>query len=349
MSKLTKRQEYILQFIEERGHTVAKAIIDELQTKFDNVSKPTVLRDLEILLDAKLINKTGGGRSVAYESKEQNFLLKHIAVASYFAVPPDNRPAQKNFNWEVFNHLHDLFSNTELKYLDNLNHKYLQKKRALSPVVLKKELERLTIELSWKSSELEGNTYSLIDTEVLIKEHKEAPGHTKEEAFMILNHKQALDYVLARPDRFKKISLGTIRSLHALLIKNLGIPDDYRKGIVGIIGTNYKPLDNQFQIREAMEKLVSLINSEEHSAVKAMVAIVMVAYIQPFMDGNKRTGRILGNALLLAHDWCPMSLRSMGSTEYKKAIILFYEQNNLKYFKELFMQQFEFAVNNYFG
>jgi Fic family protein len=74
----------------------------------------------------------------------------------------------------------------------------------------------------------------------------------------------------------------------------------------------------------------------------------MIAYIQPFEDGNKRTSRILGNAILLAHDYCPLSYRSVDEVEYKKAVILFYEQNNAFYFKELFLEQFKQAVNKYF-
>ena len=74
----------------------------------------------------------------------------------------------------------------------------------------------------------------------------------------------------------------------------------------------------------------------------------MIAYIQPFEDGNKRTARILSNAILLAADACPLSYRNANETEYKKAILLFFEQNNISYFKKLFLEQYEFAVKNYF-
>ncbi|MDP3013033.1 MAG: Fic family protein, partial [Candidatus Subteraquimicrobiales bacterium] len=82
--------------------------------------------------------------------------------------------------------------------------------------------------------------------------------------------------------------------------------------------------------------------------VKALLAILLLSYIQPFVDGNKRTSRLLAIALLIAHDWHPISFRSMDSAEYKKAMILFYEQNSLLYFKELFIKQFIFAAENYF-
>ena len=78
------------------------------------------------------------------------------------------------------------------------------------------------------------------------------------------------------------------------------------------------------------------------------MASVLIAYIQPFEDGNKRTSRIMGNAVLMAHGLCPLSYRNANETEYKKAVILFYEQNNHSYYKKLFLGQFEFAVRNYF-
>ncbi|MBU4057052.1 Fic family protein, partial [Patescibacteria group bacterium] len=81
---------------------------------------------------------------------------------------------------------------------------------------------------------------------------------------------------------------------------------------------------------------------------KAVIAMILIAYIQPFEDGNKRTSRLTGNAILMAHDICPLSYRNMDEVEYKKAVILFYEQNNIGYFKKLFIEQFEFAVKNYF-
>ncbi|TAN33008.1 cell filamentation protein Fic [Patescibacteria group bacterium] len=346
---LTKRQKAILEFVQANEQVTAAELIKGLAGKFDRLSKPTILRELEILLSIGQIEKRGKARSVTYSSKIKTPLLRYVNAADYFAVPVDERKIKYRFDWEIFDHLSGLFNKEELKDLEKRNKAYQQKTDKMAVDVAQKELERLLIELSWKSSELEGNTYSLLDTEVLLKEMKEAKGHTKAEATMILNHKYALDFVLKNKNKFKKPTAALIRALHSLLIKDLGVTDDYRKIVVGIVGTNYKPIDNQFQIKEAMEKMISAVNTEEQPIIKAIIAAAMISYIQPFVDGNKRTGRILGNAILLAHDWCPLSFRSVDSAEYKKALLLFYEQNSLRYFKELFVQQFEFAVKNYFG
>lgn len=109
--------------------------------------------------------------------------------------------------------------------------------------------------------------------------------------------------------------------------------------MVGIAGTNYRPLGNRFQIRDALEQLAAMLNQTSNTMEKALLAVLMISCIQPFEDGNKRTSRVLGSAILLADDFCPLSYRSVDEIEYKKAIILFYEQNNIGYFKQLFLDQ----------
>ena len=81
---------------------------------------------------------------------------------------------------------------------------------------------------------------------------------------------------------------------------------------------------------------------------QALLALMLISYIHPFVDGNKRTARIVSNALLINHKYCPISFRTVDSVDYKKAMLLFYEQNNVTAFKEVFIEQFEFAVTTYF-
>ena len=67
-----------------------------------------------------------------------------------------------------------------------------------------------------------------------------------------------------------------------------------------------------------------------------------------FSDGNKRTARITSNAILMAWGYCPLSFRTVDSVDYKKAMLMFYEQNNIAAFKQIFIEQYEFATKNYF-
>ena len=94
--------------------------------------------------------------------------------------------------------------------------------------------------------------------------------------------------------------------------------------------------------------MCELVNNKESIFEKALLLLVLISYIQPFVDGNKRTARIVSNAVLMNYNYCPISYRTVDAVEYKKAMLLFYEQNNISSFKEIFIDQFRFAVNTYF-
>ena len=150
------------------------------------------------------------------------------------------------------------------------------------------------------------------------------------------------------PDYLKRLSVSNIEDIHTLLTKNLSVDRGIRHRRVGITGTNYHPLDNEFQIREALRDTCTLVNGKVDVFEKALLTLVLLSYIQAFSDGNKRTARITSNAILIANGYCPLSFRSVDSIDYKKAMLIFYEQNNLYAFKQIFIQQFEFAVKEYF-
>ncbi len=165
---------------------------------------------------------------------------------------------------------------------------------------------------------------------------------------MLLNHKDALDFLLDHPDYLNPIAVSGIEDIHRILVKDLAVENNLRRRRVGISGTNYQPLDNEFQIKEALEDTCQLINGKNNVFEKALLALVLISYIQPFMDENKRTARIVSNAILMNSQYCPLSFRTVDSIDYKKAMLLFYEQNNISNFKEIFITQYEFAVSTYF-
>jgi Fic family protein len=160
--------------------------------------------------------------------------------------------------------------------------------------------------------------------------------------------REAIDFILENPDYLKELSVGKIENIHGILIKELNVDKNIRRRRVGITGTNYTPLDNEFQIREELENVCNLVNKRDNIFEKALLLLLLISYIQPFNDGNKRTARIVSNAQLIAAGYCPISFRTINSVDYKKAMLLFYEQNNITAFKQIFIEQFEFAVNNYF-
>lgn len=314
-------------------------------------SDATLKRVIAAGIKAGDIVAEGKARATRYRLSPQAQLLMPLNLDTYFALEVDKRQVHSSYNFELINGLlaeTRLFSDKELAHLDALQDEFRQHVNELTDNEYRKEMERLGIDLSWKSSQIEGNTYTLLETERLLRESKTAEGKTREEAVMLLNHKDALNFILDNPDYLHELTVSHIEDIHQLLTKDLSIDKGLRRHRVGITGTNYHPLDNEFQIREAMRDACKLINSKYNIFEKALLTLLLLSYIQPFLDGNKRTARITSNALLIANDYCPLSFRSIDSIDYKKAMLIFYEQNNLYSFKQIFIEQFEFAVKEYF-
>lgn len=311
----------------------------------------TVKRELSKLIKEQLIVTKGERKSTKYFISPLFELLYVIPIDTYYQKEIDERTIKKEFNFELITEVltqNSIFYAHELDKLQQLQDIYTKNISELSIELYNKDMERLAIDLSWKSSQIEGNTYSLLETEQLLKEKQTAAGKTKEEAIMLLNHKEALDFVIANPDYLIPLKIAAIEDIHSLLMKDLGVSRNLRKRRVGITGTNYVPLDNEFQIKEALTLMCNLVNTKQSVFEKSLLTLLLLSYIQPFEDGNKRTARIVSNAILLNYKHCPLSFRTVNATDYKKAMLLFYEQNNVSAFKELFINQFEFAVKNYF-
>ena len=314
-------------------------------------SPATVKRILAGLVEAGQAVVSGQGRATRYSVSAQAHVTMPLNIDTYFEKETDERIVQTDFNFELINDILpkvELFTPQEKEQLDALQAQFTHNIEDITPTEYRKEMERLGIDLSWKSSQIEGNTYSLLETEKLLKEKQTAQGKTKEEAVMLLNHKDALDYILEEPEHLKELTIRRIEELHTLLVKELDVDKGIRRRRVGVTGTNYRPLDNEFQIREALEDSCRLINRKESVFEKALLALVLISYIQAFSDGNKRTARMTSNAILIANRYCPISFRTVDSVDYKKAMLIFYEQNNISAFKKIFIDQFAFAVGTYF-
>jgi Fic family protein len=316
-----------------------------------NIPLATTKRVLSHLIQQNQVTVTGKGKATRYRLHPSFASLSPIDLDAYFSKEIDERNIRSRFNFDLINHVlpaTNLFSEKERSFLQSLHDAFLQKISTLDRTIYNKELERLAIDLSWKSSQIEGNTYSLLETELLLKEQRTAAGKPKDDATMLLNHKKAMEFIVQHPDYVVPLTIRAIEDIHSMLIDNLGVSRNIRQNTVGITGTNYRPLDNEHQIREALSDMCNLVNEKPNVFEKALLTLLLLSYIQPFVDGNKRTARIVSNAVLMAHQHCPISFRTVDAVEYKKAMLVFYEQNNISAFKKIFISQFEFAVNNYF-
>jgi len=210
--------------------------------------------------------------------------------------------------------------------------------------------ERLMIELSYASSSLEGNTYDLLQTETLIKYGQVAKGKTAHEAKMILNHRDAIRYLL---DNIATVSIDwvTLRDLHALLSDGLlddpGDSGRVRRRMVAITQSSYRPLDNEFQIREAVDALLAAVNEEREPFNQSLMLMTGVAYVQAFADCNKRTGRVIANLPLLQASLPPLSFISVDKEAYARGLLAYYELGNVNLIAKAYADAYPASADAY--
>lgn len=301
----------ILQFLHYNPLSKRSDILPSLSKQ---ISERTLMRMLSDCVANGHIEVIGRGPATRYRLTPQAHITMELNLDTYFDKEVDERQVQESFNFGLINEILpqvDLFTQKELQQLNDAQKLFRWHLSEMSDIEYRKEMERLGIDLSWKSSQIEGNTYSLLETERLLKEKQTANGKTKEEAVMLLNHKDALDFILDMPDFLKDLTVARIVEIHSILTKELGVDRNIRHRRVGITGTKYTPLDNVFQIREALEDSARLINSKSNIFEKALLALVLLSYIQAFTDGNKRTARIVSNGILIANGYCPISFRTV--------------------------------------
>ncbi|HRZ95276.1 MAG TPA: Fic family protein [Candidatus Moranbacteria bacterium] len=348
MQKITTKQQKVIEIFLEKGKMQSSQLHEELKSAGEDVSLVTVKRALSELTEKGFLEVSGSGRSTSYELSIAGRVLADVNAKQYVAVEPDKRYGFNQYNFNLLSNFPaDIFTEEELGKLEKATRIYKKRTVGISSTIQKKELERLVIELSWKSSKIEGNTYTLLDTEKLILENKEAPGHSKNETQMILNHKDAFNYIRSHSSQFQTITRKNLEELHLIVIKDLNVSTGFRSRAVGITGSVYKPLDNIYQITEAIETLSKVVSKNDTPYVKALLALLGISYIQPFEDGNKRTSRLMTNALLISHSLAPLSYRSVDEEEYKSAVLVFYELNSIVPMKKIFIEQYEFAAENY--
>jgi hypothetical protein len=211
-------------------------------------------------------------------------------------------------------------------------------------------LEKLLIDLSWASSRMEGNTYDLLETEQLIRFGKEAAGKDRKEAIMIINHKEAIQYIVDNLDQIT-ISRAALFDIHALLSDGL-LADPANAGRlrlmpVGISYSNYSPLGDQFSIEEEFRILIEKAAAIADPFEQSFFLLVHIPYLQAFADINKRTSRIAANIPLLKADLAPMSFFTMNDRDYIDGLIGIYELNNVSLLRDAYIEAYMASAENY--
>jgi len=214
----------------------------------------------------------------------------------------------------------------------------------------RKILNRLLIDLSFNSSRLEGNTYSLLDTERLIQDGAPAAGKDPQETQMILNHKGAIEF-LAEPVDDIGFNRITITNLHALLSENLlGNPaaeGRLRTIPVDIGKSKYIPTAIPQLIEESFDIILRKAEQIQNPFEQALFVSVQLPYLQPFDDVNKRVSRLAANIPLFRHNLCPLSFTDVPKRIYIEGFLGVYELNDISLFKEVFKWAYRRSASRY--
>lgn len=214
----------------------------------------------------------------------------------------------------------------------------------------KQILTRLLIDLSWNSSRLEGNTYSLLETERLLKLSEIALGKDLKEAQMILNHKEAIEFLV---DSSSDIGINrrTILNLHAILSNDLlGNPEAcgrLRSIPVGIGKSVYSPLGVPQLIEECFQEIVDIGSKIHDPFEQAFFLMVQLPYLQPFEDVNKRVSRLVANIPLILNNLSPLSFVDVPVQTYVQGLIGVYELNRIELLREVFIWAYERSCLHY--
>jgi hypothetical protein len=209
---------------------------------------------------------------------------------------------------------------------------------------------RLLIDLSWNSSRLEGNTYSLLETERLLELGEAAEGKNSLEAQMILNHKAAIELLVDQADEIG-FNRYTILNLHGLLADNL-LADPQAGGRlrrigVGIGGTVYHPLEVPQIIDECFDQILDTATAIADPFEQAFFALVHLAYLQGFEDVNKRVSRLAANIPLIRENLCPLSFVDVPDRAYLDGVLGVYELNRIELLRDVFVWAYQRSCARY--
>jgi len=309
-----------------------------------NASSTTLWRMLKSLLAKNKLEVSGKGRATGYT-------LSGAAVVRAYLQTPYNRRKPARYRQEFL----DSYVAGKTFYIPEAErtklHEVGQPAIALpAGTYARRILERLLVDLSWASSRMEGNTYSILETERLIRLGQEAAGRDRKEAVMILNHKEAIQYVV---DNLAGIAISRrdICNIHALLADGLlvdpAMAGRLRQLPVGITHSSYRPLGNQFEIDAEFDVLMQKAAAITDAFEQSFFLLVHIPYLQAFDDINKRTSRVAANIPLLKAALAPMSFLTMDDRDYIDGLMGVYELNNVSLLREAYIDGYMASADNY--
>ena len=327
----------------------------------DRISRRALQRRLASLVDSARLHRRGSRRWARYSvpndfvsalsGEEQSLSTGSRAMLRRLEVPASERTIARYRSDYL-----SAYVPGETKWFTEDERRYLHRLGTVIESVqpagtyARRVVDRLLIDLSWNSSRLEGNTYSLLDTRRLIALDVEAEGHDPREARMIRNHRDAIEFLVENvmETGFDRL---TILNLHALLANEL-LPDPLSPGrlrriAVGIGGSTYRPCDSPQIIEADFDALLARLAAIGDPFEQSLVALAQLPYLQPFDDVNKRVSRLAANLPMIRDNLVPISFVGVPRELYTKALLAVYELEDHAMLKELYISAYERSVEQY--
>jgi Fic family protein len=350
------------------GGALKDEIIEAMPEK---LSRRTVLRRLNSLLKEQRLVRSGKGRATRYRNPViTETLVSHLVARDgvedehYIALSDQGakikqlirRSLQDRTPVGYQRQFLESYRPNETWYLTEVQRQRLleigtvDKEMLLAGTYAHQILNRLLIDLSWNSSRLEGNTYSLLETEQLLELGQSAQNKDAAEAQMILNHKAAIE-LLVDPAAEIGFNSYTILNLHAVLADNLlGDPEAggrLRRTVVEIDGTVFHPLATPQQIEECFNQVLEIATAIDDPFEQSFFVMVHLPYLQPFIDVNKRVSRLAANIPFIRNNLCPISFVDLPRSAYFDGILGAYELTRVELLRDVFIWAYERSVARY--
>jgi Fic/DOC family len=335
---------------------------DLLRLLGNEISRRSLQRRLAELVDAGRLITEGGGRSTRY------LLPKMIGEArveeDYVRLSPSGadvrklvrEPKTKRTPVGYKREFLDRYRPNESSYLTSETIAYLTRigttpdAERPAGTYARHILNRLLVDLSWASSRLEGNTYSLLDTQRLIEFGEAAQGKDATETQMILNHKAAIEFMVDLGNELA-FNRQIVLNFHAILSDNL-LADPNASGrlrhiAVGIGDSVYHPLEVPQLIDECFQQVGHTAAAIRNPFEQAFFAMVHLPYLQPFEDVNKRVSRLAANIPLMRQNLSPLSFIDVPERAYFEGLLGVYELNRVELLRDVFVWAYERSAKRY--
>ena len=325
-------------------------LTEKLGPKFKERS---VRRWLNLLIKDGAVEKIGQKRGTKYIAagrltEENSAVSSCFSSSSLKAIEAVNRPLFEREPVTYVDSWLDSYQPNSDYYINRVLRDQLQfsgqRTREQDPAgtYAHQVFNRLIIDLSYNSSRLEGNTYSMLDTEKLLLHGDSAAGKLDEEKVMILNHKEAIRYLVENAPKVE-VNKNTICTLHYLLSDGLVEPFEagkVRKHGVRISGSTYMPFEDPAKLEFQLEKIASkgaLINDPFEQSI---FLLIHVSYLQAFIDVNKRAARLSANIPLIKGNFVPIAFSDIEIADYRSAMIAIYELQDVQPIVDLFVYSY---------